>query len=89
MKQNRVIKRAILSVSDKTGIIEFASELRNLGIEILSTGGTYKMLKSNDLEVKEVSNYTQFPEMMDGRVKRHCIQKYMEEFWVDAALMMK
>ena len=69
MKQNRVIKRAILSVSDKTGIIEFASELRNLGIEILSTGGTYKMLKSNDLEVKEVSNYTQFPEMMDGRVK--------------------
>ena len=52
MKQNRVIKRAILSVSDKTGIIEFASELRNLGIEILSTGGTYKMLKSNDLEVK-------------------------------------
>ena len=49
MKQNRVIKRAILSVSDKTGIIEFASELRNLGIEILSTGGTYKMLKSNDL----------------------------------------
>ena len=69
MKQNRVIKRAILSVSDKTGIIEFASELRNLGIEILSTGGTYKMLKSNDLEVKEVSSYTQFPEMMDGRVK--------------------
>ena len=51
MKQNRVIKRAILSVSDKTGIIEFASELRNLGIEILSTGGTYKMLKSNDLEL--------------------------------------
>ena len=69
MKQNRVIKRAILSVSDKTGIIEFASELRNLGIEILSTGGTYKMLQSNDLEVKEVSSYTQFPEMMDGRVK--------------------
>ena len=69
MKQNRVIKRAILSVSDKTGIIEFASELRNLGIEILSTGGTYKMLRSNDLEVKEVSSYTQFPEMMDGRVK--------------------
>ena len=69
MKQNRVIKRAILSVSDKTGIIEFASELRNLGIEILSTGGTYKMLKSNGLKVKEVSSYTQFPEMMDGRVK--------------------
>lgn len=63
------IRRALLSVSDKTGIVEFAKELVGLGIEILSTGGTYKLLKENAITTKEVANYTGFPEMMDGRVK--------------------
>ena len=63
------IKRALISVSDKTGIVEFAQELANLGIEILSTGGTYKLLKDSNIAVVEVSEHTGFPEMMDGRVK--------------------
>lgn len=63
------IHRALISVSDKTGIVEFAAQLNQLGVEILSTGGTYKLLKQNNLEVTEVSDYTGFPEMMDGRVK--------------------
>jgi phosphoribosylaminoimidazolecarboxamide formyltransferase / IMP cyclohydrolase len=63
------VKRALISVSDKSGIVEFASALREMGVELLSTGGTYKMLKDNNLEVTEVSDYTGFPEMMDGRVK--------------------
>lgn len=63
------IRRALISVSDKTGIVEFAAQLNKLGVEILSTGGTYKLLKQNNLEVTEVSDYTGFPEMMDGRVK--------------------
>jgi phosphoribosylaminoimidazolecarboxamide formyltransferase/IMP cyclohydrolase len=63
------VKRALISVSDKTGIVEFARELSQLGVEILSTGGTYKLIKENDIAVTEVSEYTGFPEMMDGRVK--------------------
>lgn len=63
------IKRALISVSDKTGIVEFAQNLANLGVEILSTGGTYKLLKDNNIAVVEVSEHTGFPEMMDGRVK--------------------
>lgn len=63
------IKRALISVSDKTGIVEFARQLREFDIEILSTGGTYKLLKENNVDVVEVSDYTGFPEMMDGRVK--------------------
>ena len=63
------VKRALISVYDKTGIIEFANILKSLDIEILSTGGTYKLLKENGLAVKSVSNYTNFPEIMDGRVK--------------------
>lgn len=62
-------KRALISVSDKTGIVEFAKSLTQLGIEILSTGGTYKALKDADIPVKEVSSYTDFPEIMGGRVK--------------------
>jgi phosphoribosylaminoimidazolecarboxamide formyltransferase/IMP cyclohydrolase len=62
-------KRALISVSDKTGIVEFARELIGLGFEILSTGGTYRFLEHAHLPVTEVSTYTQFPEMMDGRVK--------------------
>jgi phosphoribosylaminoimidazolecarboxamide formyltransferase/IMP cyclohydrolase len=63
------IKRALISVSDKSGIVEFARGLSQLGVEILSTGGTYKLIKENDIAVTEVSEYTGFPEMMDGRVK--------------------
>ena len=54
------LKRALISVSDKTGIVEFAVQLNQLGVEILSTGGTYKLLKQNNLEVTEVSDYTGF-----------------------------
>lgn len=63
------ITRALISVSDKTGIKEFAQSLHELGVEILSTGGTAKLLADNDIPVIEVSDYTGFPEMMDGRVK--------------------
>ncbi|MFU8765242.1 MAG: bifunctional phosphoribosylaminoimidazolecarboxamide formyltransferase/IMP cyclohydrolase [Haliea sp.] len=63
------VKRALLSVSDKTGIVDFASALRELGVELLSTGGTYRLLQDSGLEVTEVADYTGFPEMMDGRVK--------------------
>lgn len=63
------IKRALISVSDKTGIIEFAQALHQYGVEILSTGGTFKLLLENDIPATEVSDYTGFPEMMDGRVK--------------------
>lgn len=63
------IKRALISVSDKTGIVDFARELRQLDVEILSTGGTAQLLSENSVDVTEVSDYTGFPEMMDGRVK--------------------
>jgi phosphoribosylaminoimidazolecarboxamide formyltransferase / IMP cyclohydrolase len=63
------IRRALISVSDKTGIVEFAKSLHARGVEILSTGGTFKLLKENNIAAVEVSDYTGFPEMMDGRVK--------------------
>ena len=63
------ITRALVSVSDKTGIVEFCRELSLLDIEILSTGGTAKTLAENNVKVTEVSDHTGFPEMMDGRVK--------------------
>lgn len=63
------ITRALISVSDKTGIKEFAESLQQRGVEILSTGGTAKLLADNNIPVIEVSDYTGFPEMMDGRVK--------------------
>lgn len=63
------VKRALISVSDKTGILDFAKGLSDLGVEILSTGGTAKLLRENNIPVKEVSDYTGFPEMLDGRVK--------------------
>ena len=66
---NRPIKRALLSVFDKTGIIDFARGLSAQGVELVSTGGTYKALSEVGLKVREVSELTQFPEMMDGRVK--------------------
>ncbi|HLC96788.1 MAG TPA: bifunctional phosphoribosylaminoimidazolecarboxamide formyltransferase/IMP cyclohydrolase [Candidatus Nanoarchaeia archaeon] len=63
------MKRALISVYDKTGIVEFAQGLSKVGVEILSTGGTAKKLKDAGIKVKDVSEYTGFPEMMDGRVK--------------------
>ncbi|MCX5699537.1 MAG: bifunctional phosphoribosylaminoimidazolecarboxamide formyltransferase/IMP cyclohydrolase [Candidatus Omnitrophica bacterium] len=63
------IKRALISLSDKTGIVELAEELRNFGVEIISTGGTAKFLRENNIAVTEISAYTGFPEMLDGRVK--------------------
>ena len=63
------IKQALISVSDKSGIAELAQELRKLGIVILSTGGTARLLKDANIEVAEVGDYTGFPEMLDGRVK--------------------
>ncbi len=67
--QTRRISRALISVSNKEGVVEFAGALRALGIDLLSTGGTYRLLLENNIEVTEVSEYTGFPEMMDGRVK--------------------
>ena len=63
------VKRALISVSDKTGIVDFAQSLRDQGVELLSTGGTFRLLEENGIEVTEISSYTGFPEMMDGRVK--------------------
>ncbi|MFZ6692026.1 bifunctional phosphoribosylaminoimidazolecarboxamide formyltransferase/IMP cyclohydrolase [Undibacterium sp. SXout20W] len=64
-----MIKQALISVSDKTGVLEFARELSALGVKLLSTGGTAKLLADNGLPVTEVADYTGFPEMLDGRVK--------------------
>ena len=61
--------RALISVSDKTGIVEFAKDLESLGFEIISTGGTYKLLKEEGIQALEISEVTKFPEMFDGRVK--------------------
>ncbi|QLB13446.1 IMP cyclohydrolase /phosphoribosylaminoimidazolecarboxamide formyltransferase [Bisgaardia hudsonensis] len=69
MQSNRPIRQALLSVSDKAGIVEFAQGLVSRGVKLLSTGGTAKLLADSGLPVTEVSDYTGFPEMMDGRVK--------------------
>lgn len=63
------IKRALISVSDKSGIVEFAKKLSESGVEILSTGGTAKTIKEAGIDVIDVADYTGFPEMMNGRVK--------------------
>ncbi len=63
------IGRALISVSDKSGIVEFATALRAMNVELLSTGGTFRLLRESGLDVTEVADYTGFPEMMDGRVK--------------------
>src|SRR2546429_3371954 len=63
------VRRALLSVSDKTGLVELARELARRNIEILSTGGTAQLLTHNGVPVREVAAYTGFPEIMDGRVK--------------------
>jgi phosphoribosylaminoimidazolecarboxamide formyltransferase/IMP cyclohydrolase len=64
-----MIKQALISVSDKTGVLEFAKALASMNVKLLSTGGTARMLADNGLEVTEVADYTGFPEMLDGRVK--------------------
>ncbi len=69
MSDLRKVSRALISVSDKTGIVEFAQALTEQGVELLSTGGTFRLLSENNIAVTEVSDYTGFPEMMDGRVK--------------------
>jgi len=63
------IKRALISVSDKTGVLDLARELNGFGVELLSTGGTAKMIRDAGIPVMDVADYTGFPEMMDGRVK--------------------
>ena len=68
-EKSAAIRRALISVSDKTGIVPFAKALRKLNIEILSTGGTYRLLTKENIPAIEISEYTGFPEMMDGRVK--------------------
>ncbi len=68
-EQSVAIRRALISVSDKSGIVAFAKALQQLNIEILSTGGTYKLLTAAGIPAIEISAYTGFPEMMDGRVK--------------------
>ena len=101
MSELRKISRALISVSDKTGIVEFAQALNQQGVEILSTGGTFRLLKENDIQVVEVSEYTGFPEMMDGRVKtlhpkvhggilgrRGTDEKVMEEHGIQAIDMV-
>lgn len=69
MTELRKIKRALISVSDKSGLIEFVSELNKHGVEIISTGGTAAYIRNNGFTVADVSDVTGFPEMMDGRVK--------------------
>ena len=63
------IKKALISVSDKSYVLELAKCLNSFDVEILSTGGTAKLLKENKIKVTDVSDYTKFPEMLDGRVK--------------------
>jgi phosphoribosylaminoimidazolecarboxamide formyltransferase / IMP cyclohydrolase len=63
------IQRAILSVTDKTGLVEFARQLSGMGVELISTGGTAKLLRDSGITVKDISELTGFPEMLDGRVK--------------------
>jgi phosphoribosylaminoimidazolecarboxamide formyltransferase/IMP cyclohydrolase len=65
----RKIERAIISVTDKSGVVGFARSLSEFGVEILSTGGTAKTLREGGLSVTDISSYTGFPEMLDGRVK--------------------
>ena len=63
------IQRALLSVTDKTGLVDFARHLAGMGVELISTGGTSKLLRESGIAVKDISDLTGFPEMLDGRVK--------------------
>ena len=88
MSDLKKVSRALISVSDKTGIVDFARALTAQGVEILSTGGTFRLLRENDIAATEVSDYTGFPEMMDGRVKT-CTRKYTAAFSDAAVPTMK
>src|SRR5881409_1658213 len=63
------VQRAILSVTDKSGLVDFARKLASMGVELISTGGTAKLLRESGITVKDISQLTGFPEMLDGRVK--------------------
>ncbi|MCP3678524.1 MAG: bifunctional phosphoribosylaminoimidazolecarboxamide formyltransferase/IMP cyclohydrolase, partial [Deltaproteobacteria bacterium] len=63
------VRRAIISVTDKEGVVEFAKKLSGLGVEIISTGGTGEMIQSAGVNVIPIASYTGFPEMLDGRLK--------------------
>jgi phosphoribosylaminoimidazolecarboxamide formyltransferase/IMP cyclohydrolase len=63
------VRRALMSVTDKTGLVEFAQGMKDFKVRLLSTGGTAKLLRDNGVEITEVSDFTGFPEMLDGRVK--------------------
>jgi phosphoribosylaminoimidazolecarboxamide formyltransferase/IMP cyclohydrolase len=63
------VRRALISLTDKSGVAEFARGLKGFGVQLLSTGGTAKLLRENGVDITEVSDYTGFPEMLDGRVK--------------------
>ena len=69
LEKKVTIKRALISVSNKNGIVEFAQALVAQNVEIISTGGTFNLLQKNNIPATEISDYTGFPEMMDGRVK--------------------
>src|SRR5664280_1559654 len=69
VSQEKQIRRALLSVTDKTGLVEFAQALAGFGVELISTGGTARALREAGLTVKDISDLTGFPEMLDGRVK--------------------
>src|SRR5215469_12300226 len=62
------VRRAILSVTDKTGIVDFARQLARMGVELISTGGTARLMRDSGISVKDISDLTGFPEMLDGRV---------------------
>lgn len=78
---NTSVRRALISVSDKTGIVDFGRALTERGVELLSTGGTFRLLKENNIPVTEVSDYTGFPEMMDGRVKNPSPEDSRRDTW--------
>ena len=69
MQDLQKIRRCLISVSDKSGVVEFAKKLAANNVEIISTGGTHKLLSENGLDVKDITEFTKFPEMMDGRLK--------------------
>jgi len=81
----RPIARALLSVSDKTGLVELARALSLRGVELVSTGGTRKALAEAGLAVKDIADLTQFPEMMDGG-SRPCIPRCMAGCWRSAKI---
>ena len=88
------MKKALISVYDKTGIVEFAKELESLGYGIISTGGTYKKLIDAGLKVEEVTEVTNFPECLDGRVKTlnpyiHCGILYRRDLEEDNDFVKK